>query len=239
VSGGSKITYTVGRAVQRAAEQARERLLDVAATELEIAPEDLELVDGEVRPIGSPDHAVSVADLARKILRFGSAYAPVEGYGGLAQTSRAPSAAAHLTHVRVDRETGRVTVLRHVVAQDVGRALNPALVEGQMLGGVAQGFGWALYEELAFDESGQLRTGSFVEYAVPTIDTVPPIDLEIVEVPAPDGPFGAKGIGEAPVIGVPAAVANAIAAAVGVRLRELPMTPERVWQALQQAATVS
>jgi CO/xanthine dehydrogenase Mo-binding subunit len=178
---------------------------------------------------------VSVADLARKILRFGSVYAPVEGYGGLAQTSRAPSAAAHLTHVRVDRETGRVTVLRHVVAQDVGRALNPALVEGQMLGGVTQGFGWALYEQLAFDDSGQLRTGSFVEYAVPTIDTVPPIDLEIVEVPAPDGPFGAKGIGEAPVIGVPAAVANAIAAAVGVRLRELPMTPERVWRALQSA----
>ena len=237
VSGGSKITYTVGRAVQRAAEQARERLLDVAATELEIAPEDLELVDGEVRPIGSPDRAVSVADLARKILRFGSVYAPVEGYGGLAQTSRAPSAAAHLTHVRVDRETGRVTVLRHVVAQDVGRALNPALVEGQMLGGVTQGFGWALYEELAFDDSGQLRTGSFVEYAVPTIDTVPPIDLEIVEVPAPDGPFGAKGIGEAPVVGVPAAVANAIAAAVGVRLRELPMTPERVWRALNAAVS--
>jgi CO/xanthine dehydrogenase Mo-binding subunit len=235
VSGGSKITYTMGRAVQRAAEQARERLLEVAATELEIAPEDLELVDGAVRPVGSPDRAQSIAELARKVLSFGSSYAPVEGHAGVAQTSRAPGAAAHLSHVRVDRETGAVTLVRHVVAQDVGCALNPALVAGQLLGGATQGFGWALLEELAYDGGGQLRTGSFVEYAMPTIDGVPPIDVEIVEVPAPDGPFGAKGVGEPPVVAVAAAVANAIAAAVGVRMRELPMTPERVWRALQAA----
>jgi CO/xanthine dehydrogenase Mo-binding subunit len=233
VSGGSKITYTMGRAVQRAADQARERLLDVAASELEIASEDLEVFDGAVRPVGSPDRALSIAELARKVLSFGSSYAPVEGHAGVAQTSRAPGAAAHLSHVRVDRETGEVRLLHHVVAQDVGRALNPALVAGQLLGGATQGFGWALLEQLAYDEGGQLRTGSFVEYAMPSIDGVPPIDVEIVEVPAPDGPFGAKGVGEPPVIAVAAAVANAIAAAVGVRMRELPMTPERVWQALQ------
>jgi CO/xanthine dehydrogenase Mo-binding subunit len=175
---------------------------------------------------------MTVAELAKKVLSFGSRYAPVEGYAGVAQTSRAPGAAAHLSHVRVDRETGDVTLLHHVVAQDVGFALNPALVEGQLLGGTAQGFGWALLEQLAYDGDGQLRTGSFVEYAMPTIDRVPPIDVEIVEVPAPDGPYGAKGVGEPPVIAVPAAVANAIAAAVGVRLRDLPITPERVWRAL-------
>ena len=153
LSGGSKVIYTVGRAVQRAAEQARERLLEVAATELEIAPEDLELVDGAVRPVGSPDRGVTVAELASKVLQFGSPYAPVEGYGGTAQTSRAPGAAAHLSHVRVDRETGAVTLLHHVIAQDVGRALNPALVAGQLLGGVTQGFGWALFEQLAYDET--------------------------------------------------------------------------------------
>jgi CO/xanthine dehydrogenase Mo-binding subunit len=232
ISGGSKITYTVGRAVQRAAEQAQQRLLEVAAAELEIAPEDLEVVDGAVRPVGSPDRAIAVAELARKVLTFGSPYAPVEGHAGVAQTSRAPGAAAHLSHVRVDRDTGDVTLVHHVVAQDVGRALNPALVEGQLLGGTAQGFGWALLEQFAYDGDGQLRTGSFVEYAMPTIDRIPPIDVEIVEVPAPDGPYGAKGVGEPPVVGVPAAVANAIAAAVGIRLRELPMTPERVWRAL-------
>jgi CO/xanthine dehydrogenase Mo-binding subunit len=236
LSGGSKVTYTVGRAVQRAADEARERLLDVASRELEIAPEDLEIVDGSVRPAGSPSRALSVEELAKKVLTFGSPHAPIEGYAGVAQTSRAPSAAAHLTHVRVDRETGAVTVLRHVVAQDVGTMLNPALVEGQLLGGTAQGIGWALYEELAHDEFGQLRTGSFVDYAIPAFGSIPPIELEIVEVPAPDGPFGAKGIGEAPVIATAAAVANAIAAAVGLRLRELPMTPARVWAALNGGA---
>jgi CO/xanthine dehydrogenase Mo-binding subunit len=232
VSGGSKITYTVGRAIEHAARQARERLLEVAATELEIAPEDLELVDGEVRPAGSPDRGLGIEEIARKVLAFGSPYAPVEGYGGVAQTTRAPAAAAHLSHVRVDRETGEVTLLGHVVAQDVGRALNPALVAGQLLGGATQGFGWALFEELAYDGDGQLRTGSFVEYAIPSIDRVPPIDLEIVEVPTPNGPFGAKGVGEAPVIAVAGAVANAVASAVGVRMRELPMSSLRVWEAL-------
>jgi len=236
LSGGSKVTYTVGRAVQRAAEQARERLLTVAAHELEIAPEDLEIADGAVQPAGSPSRAIPIAELARKVLAFGSPHEPVEGYAGVAQTSRAPSAAAHLSHVRVDRETGAVALLGHVVVQDVGRALNPALVEGQMLGGTTQGLGWALFEELAHDEGGQLRTGSFVDYAMPTAEAMPPIETQVVEVPAPDGPFGAKGIGEAPVIAVAAAVANAIAAATGVRLRELPMTPQRVWAALRDGA---
>jgi CO/xanthine dehydrogenase Mo-binding subunit len=236
LSGGSKVIYTVGRAVERAAEQARERLLEVAASELEIAPEDLEIVEGTVRPVGSPDRGLDIAELASKVLSFGSKYAPVEGYGSTAQTSRAPGAAAHLSHVRVDRDTGAVTLLHHVVAQDVGKALNPALVSGQLVGGVTQGFGWALFEQLAYDDDGQLRTGSFVEYAMPSIDTVPPIEAEIVEVPAPDGPFGAKGVGEPPVVGVPAAVANAIAAATGLRLRDLPMTPLRVWGALGNGA---
>jgi CO/xanthine dehydrogenase Mo-binding subunit len=114
--------------------------------------------------------------------------------------------------------------------------LNPALVEGQMRGGVAQGIGWALFEELRHDEHGQLLSGSFLEYAVPTAESVPAIDTLVVEVPAPEGPFGAKGIGEAPVIAAPAAIANAIAAAVGTRLRELPMSAPRVWAALRDGA---
>jgi CO/xanthine dehydrogenase Mo-binding subunit len=102
-----------------------------------------------------------------------------------------------------------------------------------MRGGTAQGMGWALLEGLAHDDYGQLVTGSLVDYAMPTTDTTPAIDAEIVEVPTPEGPFGAKGVGEAPVVGVPGAVANAIAAATGgVRVTDLPMTPERVWQAL-------
>jgi CO/xanthine dehydrogenase Mo-binding subunit len=232
VSGGSKITYTVGRAVEKAALQTRERLLDVAAEELEIAPEDLEIVDGAVQPVGVPAKAMAIEKLAQKVLTFGSPYPPVEGQG-LVSLPQVPQSAAHLSHVRVDRETGAVKVLGHVVAQDVGRALNPALVKGQMHGGTTQGLGWALLEEIAYDEHGQPIAGSFVEYAMPTAGVVPSIDTEIVEVPAPEGPYGAKGVGEAPVIGAPGAVANAIAAATGgVRLRRLPMTPERVWQAI-------
>ena len=230
MSGGSKITYTVGRAVEMAAREARERLLDVAAEELEIAPEDLEIADGAVQPAGVPAKAIPLEDLASKVLAFGSPYPPVEGHGRVSP-GQAPQAAAHLSHVRVDRDTGAVTVLGHVVAQDVGRALNPALVAGQMQGGAAQGLGWALLEELAYDEEGQPAAGSFVEYAMPTSGVVPPIETEIVEVPAPEGPYGAKGVGEAPVIGVAGAVANAIAAATGLRMRRLPMTPERVWRA--------
>ncbi|MBV9805362.1 MAG: molybdopterin-dependent oxidoreductase, partial [Solirubrobacterales bacterium] len=234
MSGGSKITYTVGRAVEMAAREARERLLDVAAEELEIAPEDLEIVDGAVQPVGVPAKAMALEDLAGKVLTFGSPYPPVEGLGRVSLPA-APQCAAHLSHVRVDRHTGAVTVLGHVIAQDVGRALNPALVEGQMCGGVAQGLGWALLEELAYDEHGQPATGSFVEYAMPTAGGVPAIDTEIVEVPTPEGPYGAKGVGEAPVVGVAGAVANAVAAATqGARLRRLPMTPERVWQASTQ-----
>jgi CO/xanthine dehydrogenase Mo-binding subunit len=236
-SGGSKITYTVGRAVERAAVEARERLLEVAAQELEISPEDLEIVDGAVQPVGVPDKAMPIERIAAKVLSFGSRHLPVEGHGRSAQPP-APQAATHLSHVRVDPETGTVTVLGHVIAQDVGRALNPALVEGQMHGGTAQGLGWALLEEMRHDEHGQLITGTFVDYALPVAGGTPPIDAEIVEVPSADGPFGAKGVGEAPVVGVAGAVANAIAAATGgrARMRQLPMTPERIWRAIETSA---
>ena len=159
---------------------------------------------------------MAIEKLAQKVLTFGSPYPPVEGQG-LVSLPQVPQSAAHLSHVRVDRETGAVTVLGHVVAQDVGRALNPALVKGQMHGGTTQGLGWALLEEIGYDEHGQPIAGSFVEYAMPTSGVVPAIDTEIVEVPAPEGPYGAKGVGEAPVIGVAGAVANAIAAAAGGR----------------------
>ena len=187
-SGGSKVTYTVGRAVEHAAREARERLLEIAANQLEIAPEDLEIVNGSVQPVGVgvPAKAIPIDELAPKILTFGSPHPPVEGHGRVALPP-APQSAAHLSHVRVDPDTGAVTVLAHVVAQDVGRALNPALVEGQMRGGTAQGLGWALLEELVHDPHGQLTTGTFVDYALPTASVVPPIDTEIVEVPGSRG----------------------------------------------------
>jgi CO/xanthine dehydrogenase Mo-binding subunit len=234
-SGGSKVTYTVGKAVEGAARSAREKVLAAASQELEIAADDLEVVDGVVRAIGAHDRSITVEEIARMALRFGGRYEPIEGHGGSAQTTGAPSVAAHLSHVRVDRETGEVELLRHVIAQDVGRALNPALVEGQMRGGATQGIGWALFEQLDHDEDGRLLSGSFLDYAIPTAERVPEIDTLIVEVPAPHGPFGAKGIGEAPVVAAAPAIANAIAAATGVRLCDLPMTSARVWRALRES----
>jgi CO/xanthine dehydrogenase Mo-binding subunit len=229
------VTYAVGRAIIEAATAVREKLLRYAGEQMEIDPGDLEIVDGVVRPRGAPSEGRRLADLAKELDGFGVTTEPIEGHGGANRPGRAPTVSGHLVHVRVDPETGHVDVLRYVIAQDVGRALNPALVDGQLRGGAAQGLGWALTEGLVFDERGQLLTGSFLDYAMPTAISVPEIETILIEVPAPDGPFGAKGVGEAPVCGSPGAVANAIAAATGRRLRHLPMTPPRIWAALQEA----
>ncbi|HEY2916559.1 MAG TPA: molybdopterin cofactor-binding domain-containing protein, partial [Candidatus Limnocylindrales bacterium] len=229
-SGGSTVTYSVGRAIRAAAEAAREAIVEAASLQLEIAPEDLELVDGTVRPKGTPEKAIPLARLVRHHASGG--HAPIEGHGRTESLSLAPSVAAHVAHVRVDRATGRVEVLANHLIQDVGRVLNPALVAGQQHGAAAQAVGWAIRERLGHDANGQLQATTFLEYAMPRAEDVGRIDTTAVEVPAPDGPFGAKGIGEAPVIPGPAAIANAIAAATGVRLRRLPMDPVSVWRTL-------
>lgn len=233
-SGGSTITYSAGRAIRRAAEAVGERLLEAAALQLEIAVEDLELVNGSVQPRGTPEKAIQIAKLVRANARAGRE--PIEAQGRADVPSLAPSVSGHVVRVGVDRETGAVTVLADHVVQDVGRVLNAALVEGQQHGAAAQGIGWATMERLVHDGNGQLLTGTFLDYALPRAEDVGRLHVTSVEVPAPDGPLGAKGIGEAPVIAGAAAVANAIAAATGVRLRELPMTRPRVWRALNDGS---
>ncbi|MBX5464856.1 MAG: xanthine dehydrogenase family protein molybdopterin-binding subunit [Clostridia bacterium] len=231
-AGGSKTVYTVGPAVQKAAEDARRQVLELAAERLEAAPEDLEVADGRVTVRGVPSRFVTLAELARLSTRFGSRYAPIYGHGRVAQRSSAPGFAVHLARVRVDRETGQVRVTGYLAVQDVGRAINPAEVVGQIRGGVAQGIGRALLEELLWDESGQLLDANLADYRLPTGEDVPQVETELVEVPAPDGPFGAKGVGEPPAIPVAAALANALEAAAGVRLETIPIRPEEVLRAL-------
>ncbi len=234
----SAITYGVGPAVRAAAEAARDQLLAIAADDVEIDPGDLEIVDGVIRPRGAPAEGRSVAEVAEALaFAWGSPYPPVEGHGATAHTELAPSGTAHLAHVRVDPETGDVQLLAYVAVQDVGRALNPALVEGQMAGGAVQGIGRAFVEALVHDDAGQLLTGTLLDYALPRASMLPPIETRWVEVPAPEGPFGARGMAEAPVLPGPAAIANAIAAATGARPRELPMTAERVWAAIREAGS--
>lgn len=231
-TGGSKITLTVGAAVLAAAADARRQLLEIAAHRLEAAADDLELVDGRVQVKGAAAYGMTVEELARLTTAAGSAYAPVYGRGTSAINRNSPGFGAHLAQVAVDPVTGETDVVRYVVVQDVGRAINPAEVEGQIRGGVAQGLGWALYEQIAFAGDGQVLTGSLLDYALPRASWTPNIDVTLLEVPSEDGPFGAKGVGEPPIIPVAAAIANAVYDATGVRMTELPMTPERVFAAI-------
>ena len=236
MSGGSKVTYTVGPAVIRAAQAAREQVLAIAAAEMEVSPDDLEMAQGKVRVKGAPDKEMSIASIAGKSMTFGGKYEPVYGIGKSAQTDRAPGFSGQIAQVSVDPDTGAVSINRYVTVQDVGKALNPAQVEGQIIGGTVQSIGFGMYEGIQYGEDGQLLSSTLMDYAVPKSIQVPPIETVIVEVPARSGPYGAKGIGEPPIIPGPAALANAIAAATGTRVLETPLTPERVSKALNNGA---
>lgn len=238
-AGGSKITYTVGHAVLKAATEARRQTLDIVSQMLEVAPEDLEIVDGNVQVKGSPDTAISLAEVANRTMQFGGKYAPIIAHGTNAVIDRSPGFSAQLAEVEVDKETGAVQVHKLVVVQDVGKALNPATVEGQMLGGAMQGVGWALHESLVYDDYGQPLTASWMDYNIPSmIQSVPMMEAVIVEVPSEFGPMGAKGVGEPPVTPTAAAIGNAIRDAIGVRLTELPMTAPRVMAARMNGRAV-
>jgi len=234
LSAGSKTTYTVGSAVLAAARDARNQAFTIAAEMLEASAEDMELRDGKVIVKGVPEKGVTLQQIAADSMRFGAPYEPVYGRGRSANRVSSPMFAAHLAKVAVDPETGEVRVLDYVAAQDVGRAINPAEVEGQIHGGVVQGIGWALLEGMTYDADGQLLTATLMDYALPQSRDMPPITPLLVEVPSELGPFGAKGVGEPPVVPVAAAIANAIKDAVGVRMRQIPMTPERIFTTLSE-----
>jgi CO/xanthine dehydrogenase Mo-binding subunit len=232
-SGGSQVTYTIAGAVEGAAQVVRTKLLHIAASEFEADVEDIELSDGEARVKGVPDRAIPISRLATIARQKRGRIGPIVGSASSAPQTHSPATAAHLIKVRVDFETGEIIPLQYVVAQDVGFAINPTMVEGQMHGGMAQGVGMGLYEAFVYDEGGQLLTGSFLDYNVPRSDSTPTLEAIMVENPTPDGPFGARGVGEAPITGGLAAVANAIFDATGVRLTSAPLRPEMVWRGLQ------
>ena len=233
-TGGSKMTYTTGVAVVKAAEEAKQQILAIAAEEFEAAVEDLEIVDGEVRVKGMPTRSIPLGEVANQGMKFGGDYATVFSHGRAVVTDQSPGFCGQLVEAEVDQETGEVKILRLVTAQDVGRAINPMAIEGQVTGGATQGLGWALYEEMVYDEDGQLLTGSWMDYAMPdTMQTAPEFETILLEVPSEHGPFGARGVGEPPVTPTAAAVANAVAHATGVRVTRLPMTPPVVMRALR------
>jgi CO/xanthine dehydrogenase Mo-binding subunit len=233
MSAGSKTTYTVGNAVKSAAEDTRRQILAIAASEFEARADDLEIVDGHVQVRGTPEKRLSLAEVARKSMSFGARYAPVFGTSSIPSPKSSPGFAAHLAKLRVDQETGSVRLLDYVVIQDVGYAINPAAVEGQMRGGAVQGIGWGLLEAMTYSDEGTLLTSSFADYSIPRAADVPPMETVMVEVPSDFGPFGAKGVGEPPVIPGGAAIAAAVADATGVHITSLPIVPHRLQAAMR------
>ena len=241
---GSQTTFNSVRAVLAATAEVREQLLDAAAERFEAAQGDLELIGGAVQVKGSPDKSVTIAELAADGTFHGkgageipeSPQAPAEGcVGRLGNESfHAPQLIAHAAHVRVDRETGVVRVLRVAAAHDCGTILNRVGADGQVDGGVVMGIGQALREGTQLDELGRQRNPHLLDYKLVTASDAPRIDIAWIETDTPNaGPKGSKGVGEPPCVPTAGAIANAVAKVIGARVRELPMTPERVWEALQ------
>jgi CO/xanthine dehydrogenase Mo-binding subunit len=231
-SGGSQTTYSVSGAVANAAREVRRKLLNLAADHFEAAVDDLEINDGQVQVKGVPARAVAIGQLANIAQGKKGGPGPIVGEGTAAVEENTAGFVVHLAKVAVDRDTGQVTPLHYVAIQDVGFALNPTMVLGQIHGGTVQGIGWGLHEAMVYDENGQLLTGSFMDYDVPKMDTVPTLETILVQVPSPHGPFGARGIGEPPITAGAAALANAVRDATGVRVTETPIRPEQLWRAL-------
>jgi CO/xanthine dehydrogenase Mo-binding subunit len=159
---------------------------------------------------------------------------PIVGRATVNPRGQGASFAVHIVDVEVDPETGKVDILRYTAAQDVGQPIHPSYVEGQIQGAVVQGIGWALNEEYVLDNDGKMLNASFLDYRMPISLDVPEIETLLVTVPSPGHPYGARGVGEVPVVPPMAAIANAIHAATGVRMSELPMTPGRVHKAISE-----
>ena len=240
---GSRTAFSVGNAARAAAADLRQRIAAAVAERFGVAPERVSLAGGHV--VAGTDR-ISLADVVRQmqlsgggLIAHGTFIAPPPPHDAARVKNHplpawnTPSFHAHAAEVSVDRETGEITVERYVVAQDVGFAINPTGIEGQIEGGVAQGLGQALSEELVFSE-GRVMNPNLTDYKMPTAMDVPPVETILVECASQAGPYGAKGVGEPPCIEPLATIANAVAAAAGVRITDLPITPERLLRSLRE-----
>lgn len=242
----SRVSTLGGNAVLLAAHDARRQLLEFAAAKMETAPENLQCSGGRIFVGGAPDQGMNLKEAARlfshsrggaSILGTGNFVVPSHvtspdpsKYGNI---SMAYSFAVQFAEVKVDPGSGKLEILRFLSVHDSGTILNPLLAEGQVEGGVVQGMGYGLLEEIVRTQ-GRVMNDNFTDYRIPTISDVPSIESVFIEIPDPFGPFGAKGLGEITQVGVAPAIANAIYDAAGIRLKELPMTSERIFQLLQE-----
>jgi CO/xanthine dehydrogenase Mo-binding subunit len=237
VTGGSRVTFATGTAVVNASRTVVKELCKRAALIWGVDEEGVVWDDGYAKPAGSnvgDFKPLSLKEIAAKAAATGG---PITASNGVNAGGQAPGFSTQFCDVEVDPETGRVTILRFVAAQDVGRAIHPSYVEGQIQGGAAQGIGWALSEEYIYNSKGQMENPGFLDYRCPVASDVPMIEAVLVEVPNPRHPFGARGVGEVPIVPPMAAVANAIRGAIGLRMPDLPMSPPKVRAALDASKT--
>jgi CO/xanthine dehydrogenase Mo-binding subunit len=228
LTGGSRTTFATGMAVVQAAEKIVAELKRRAALIWDVAPDKVAYENGAAVCLDDSKAGLRPLPLGGIAAQSARTGGPISAEVAINAQGAGPGFGVHLCDVEVDPETGHVTVLRYTAAQDVGKAIHPAYVEGQIQGGVAQGVGWALNEEYVFDRDGKMENAGFLDYRVPVASDLPMIDALLVEVPNPRHPFGAKGVGEVPIVPPLAAVANAVRGAIGERMCDLPLSPPKI-----------
>jgi CO/xanthine dehydrogenase Mo-binding subunit len=239
----SRVAVLGGASAAQAAGEVRRKALAIAADRLEVAVEDLTLEDGRIAVRGAPDKGLTLADVSAIASAPRPGYAVpggldpgLEAAGYVRVTQSTYSNGVHAAVVEVEADTGVVRVLRYVAVDDCGTMINPMVVEGQVHGGIAHGIGNAVLEAVVYDEAGQPVTGTLMDYALPRADDVPPLTVHHVTTPSPLNPLGVKGAGEGGTLPAPAAIANAVADALGVNVTVMPLTRERVWRAVREGA---
>jgi CO/xanthine dehydrogenase Mo-binding subunit len=235
ITAGSRGTFAGGMACVAAARQAIEKLRQRVAQIREVPLADVVWKDGRAQPAEGSARSFAPMSLAEIAGVAGKTGGSIAGHAEINAQGAGPGFGVHIVDVEVDRHTGSTKILRYTVVQDVGKAIHPAYVEGQLQGGTVQGIGWALNEEYVYGADGILQNPGFLDYRVPVASDVPFIDTVIVEVPNPNHPYGVRGCGEVPIISPMAAIANAIENAIGIRLCEQPMSPPRILKAIDDA----
>ncbi|WP_179137822.1 xanthine dehydrogenase family protein molybdopterin-binding subunit, partial [Candidatus Entotheonella palauensis] len=241
----SRVTTLGGNAVYGAAQQVREKILRLSAQYLDVKPGDLEFAQGQVYRTGGQTRE-PVLTLGEVLGLAGPASPYHQGEVGLEATYYFQSSqecypcGAHAVHVAVDPETGKIDILKYVIAEDVGHVINPLLLTGQAIGAAAQGVGATLLEELVYDDDGQLLSGTFMDYLLPTSREVPAFDLAILDLaPSPVNPLGVKGAGEIGIVATGAALSNAVSNALGVQVRALPLSPNNIRELIEGNELIS
>jgi CO/xanthine dehydrogenase Mo-binding subunit len=235
VTDGSRVTFAVGLATIKAARAAIKVMCQRAAKVWGIDEEAVLWEDGCAKPAGPNAGKFPPMTLAEIAAIASNTGGPIAGHHEVNAEGAGVSFATHMCDAEVDTETGAVKIVRYTVFQDAGKAIHPAYVEGQFQGGAAQGIGWALNEEYIYGKDGRLQNAGFLDYRIPVASDLPMIDTVILEIPNPGHPYGVRGVGETSIVPPLAAIANAVSAAAGVRLTELPMSPPKVLKAIEAA----